>query len=103
MVPSVRDSFSFRARPRLVDRQDLEIPATCAGAPACARGPPRAYLIQNQMAKPIEPTPVLYDEDARRALESLKNVAPADELARRREAAQAFAKRIATPVPKRGP
>lgn len=36
------------------------------------------------MAKPIEATPTLYGDDARRLLESLANVAPPEEIERRR-------------------
>lgn len=36
------------------------------------------------MAKPIEATPTLHGEDAVRLLESLPNVAPPEEIARRR-------------------
>lgn len=40
------------------------------------------------MAKPIEATPPLYGEDARRLLEALKECAPPDEIARRRAEAR---------------
>lgn len=40
------------------------------------------------MAKPIEATPPLYGDDARRLLESLRDCAPPDEIARRRAEAR---------------
>lgn len=40
------------------------------------------------MAKPIEATPTLYGDDAVRLLESLPNVAPPEEIARRRAIAR---------------
>lgn len=41
------------------------------------------------MAKPIEATPPLFGEDARRLLESLKDCASLDEIARRWEESRA--------------
>lgn len=50
------------------------------------------------MAKPIEATPPLYGEDARRLLESLRECAPPDEIARRRaEAHQLLAETRVAP------
>lgn len=42
------------------------------------------------MAHPIEPTPPLFGQDARNLLESLKNVAPIEEIARRKETAKQY-------------
>jgi len=49
------------------------------------------------MAKPIALTPTLYGDDARRVLDSLKNVASADVIARRRVAARKFAEEVSAP------
>lgn len=46
------------------------------------------------MAKPIEPTPTLYGEDANRVLTAMRNVASTAEIARRREAARKFAEMV---------
>jgi hypothetical protein len=49
------------------------------------------------MARPIEPTPPLVGADADRLLDELERVAPAEEVARRREAARRFLAQVSTP------
>jgi hypothetical protein len=49
------------------------------------------------MARPIEPTPPLVGADADQLLDELERVAPAEEVARRREAARRFLAQVSTP------
>lgn len=46
------------------------------------------------MAKPIEVTPTLYGDDAKRVFESLSVIASPEEMARRRAAAKKFAEMV---------
>lgn len=59
-------------------------------------GPERAKLTI-KMARPIEPTPVLEGDDAKRLLDELETVCPPDEAKRRVEAARKLLAKVMVP------